>query len=316
MEGSTWINGMDWMSGPRSKYPVSTIDEIKLTNTELIEANKEKLKLPTQTFYNKNDMGFNKNVDNEIKKRYDFSKYLIDPNRFRFIKVVRIMALVVKFIKKLSKNLDRVQKLLFTHNKPGEIAKFLQIDENINNDMTKSAMYYFSQKATQEVKKFLEKRKYINVTKEIDGVLYYTGRILNDSKFGGYPQLCSAALDLCPTQFCVPVIDPYSRVAIAIAMEIHWYHPDVKHTGIESIMRQTLNVAHIIEGRPLAKSIKRICTKCRILYKNSVEVAMGPLQNENLCIAPAFYASQIDIFGPYKAYSIANKKGQPSKFGF
>ena len=103
-------------------------------------------------------------------------------------------------------------------------------------------------------------------------------------------------------------MDPYSPVSIAIAMEIHWHHPDVKHTGIESMMRHTLNVAHIIEGRPLAKAIKRICIKCRILYKNSIEVAMGPLQNVNLCIAPAFYACQIDIFGPYKSYSIANKR--------
>ena len=35
---------------------------------------------------------------------------------------------------------------------------------------------------------------------------------------------------------------------------------------------------------------------------------MGPIQNMNLCIAPAFYACQIDIFGPFKSYSSANKR--------
>lgn len=35
---------------------------------------------------------------------------------------------------------------------------------------------------------------------------------------------------------------------------------------------------------------------------------MGPIQNVNLCIAPAFFASQVDIFGPFKAYSVANKR--------
>ena len=35
---------------------------------------------------------------------------------------------------------------------------------------------------------------------------------------------------------------------------------------------------------------------------------MGPLQNVNLCIAPAFFACQVDIFGPFKAFSPANKR--------
>ena len=69
-----------------------------------------------------------------------------------------------------------------------------------------------------------------------------------------------------------------------------------------------MDVAHIIGGYKLAVSIKKGCKKCRVLYKNSVAVAMGPLKNVNLCIAPAFYASQIDIFGPFKAFSPANKR--------
>ena len=35
---------------------------------------------------------------------------------------------------------------------------------------------------------------------------------------------------------------------------------------------------------------------------------MGPGQNVNLCIAPCFYASQVDIFGPLKSYSSLNKR--------
>ena len=35
---------------------------------------------------------------------------------------------------------------------------------------------------------------------------------------------------------------------------------------------------------------------------------MGPIQSMNLCMAPAFYACQIDIFGPFKSYSSANKR--------
>ena len=35
---------------------------------------------------------------NKISERYKFSNYLIDPNRFRLRKVVRIVALVFLFI--------------------------------------------------------------------------------------------------------------------------------------------------------------------------------------------------------------------------
>ena len=92
-------------------------------------------------------------------------------------------------------------------------------------------------------------------------------------------------------------MDRFSPVAFAISMEVHWYHPDVKHKGIESLLRQTETVAHISN-----------CKMCRILNKKSVEAVMGPIQNVNLCIAPCFYACQIDIFGPLKSYSNVNKR--------
>ena len=81
-----------------------------------------------------------------------------------------------------------------------------------------------------------------------------------------------------------------------------------QHRGLEAILRQTQIIAHIIGGRRLAKAIKRACTRCRIMNKESIDVIMGPIQNVNLCIAPAFFASQVDIFGPFKSYSSVNKR--------
>ena len=136
----------------------------------------------------------------------------------------------------------------------------------------------------------------------------FSGQILPDQQFGGYPDLCEAALDLCRSSFCVPFMDQFSPVAISVALEIHWNHPDVRHRGVAAIFRQMLKVAHILGGFSLAASIKQGCKRCRILNKKSIKVAMGPIQDVNLCIAPAFYASQVDIFGHYKAYSSANKR--------
>ena len=72
-------------------------------------------------------------------------------------------------------------------------------------------------------------------------------------------------------------------------------------------MRFVLKIAYIIEGRSLVQKFRINCPRCRFLNKKSVDVAMGPVSDHNLCIAPAFYISQVDIFGQFPAYSYVNK---------
>ena len=213
---------------------------------------------------------------------------MIDPNKFRFRKVIRVFALVLKFVWKISKVIPKGQEnIIFKHVPPGGLADILKFSSDryivttglvhdaslkannvgvkvieLSEHMLRSSMTYFSLKSSKEVKHFLSKTKYQNITKEIDGIFYYSGRILEDYKFDGYPELCEAAIDLCSTSFCVPVMNQYSPVAISIALEVHWYQSDVKHTGIEANLRKMLGVASIIGGRKLAISIKRGCKKC------------------------------------------------------
>ena len=92
-----------------------------------------------------------------------------------------------------------------------------------------SAFYYYSYKTSEESKYFLDKGKYVNISMDVDGVLYYSGRILPEQQFEGYPDLCTSALDLCRTSFCVPIMDQFSPLAISIAIDVHWNHPDVRH---------------------------------------------------------------------------------------
>ena len=155
-------------------FPTFTLGELIFSKNDDEACEKEEfiLDLDKRMFLSRSFYFHKENVDEKIRFRYKLSGCLIDPNRFRFRKVVRILALVLTFIRKRSK--------------------------------------------------------------EIDGVLYYVGRIPPDYGFDGYPELCEAVIDLCRTTFCVPVMDQWSPVAISIAMEIHWYHPDVQHCGIEA----------------------------------------------------------------------------------
>ena len=321
---SIWCVGQPWMRLPEDKLPVRTIEQIKLDQEQMVEANKEKIRIKSYPSHFCASLDFSE--QKFTKLRYKYSKYILDPNRFRFRKIIRIMALVLNFIKKISKPVPNVlQNKIFTHAGPSDFPDILKNDNDrflvsigngknsvkiveISEAMLKSAFNYYAIKATNEIKHFLDKKKYINISKEIDGVLYYSGRILPDQEFLGYPDLCKAALDLCQTTFCVPVMDQYSPVAISIALEIHWYHPDVCHRGIESLCRQVERVAHVIGGQNLMIFLKNGCKKCRIIDKDLIEVVMGPVQDVNFCIAPAFYATQVDIFGPFKCYSPANKR--------
>ena len=69
-----------------------------------------------------------------------------------------------------------------------------------------------------------------------------------------------------------------------------------------------LKEAFIVGGRQLVKKFKLNCDRCRFLRKKSIDVQMGPISSHNLTVAPAFYASQVDLAGPFKAYDAATKR--------
>ena len=266
-EGSNWQLGYPWMSGPEEDFPIKTLDQINLSQKDLDEVSKETMVV--KTFHVGRRAVVERETDELIKLRYEFSAYLLDPNRQRFRKSVRILALAFTFIWKISKNpkVSKVREnLVFKHTPPGGIPDLFKCTDDryivttslindmgskacpggkvveVTDKMLQASMTYFSLKASNELKHFLVKKKYVNISKEIDGILYYSGRILEDYQFDGYPDLCAAAIDLSSTTFCVPLMDQYSPVGIAISLEVHWHHPDVRHKGIETIYRQMSKV--------------------------------------------------------------------------
>ena len=141
-----------------------------------------------------------------------------------------------------------------------------------------------------------------------DGILLYTGRILPDSQVSIVGKFTEVMKDLSVDTFSVPVLDRNSPIAFSIASDIHWYHPTVQHSGIESTLRYMLKVCYVIEGRQLVKMIKKSCCRCRYLAKRTINMAMGPVTKYNMTIAPAFYYTQLDLSGPYLSFSSQHKR--------
>ena len=291
-QDSTWIQGFDWMKMDSSQFPMKSIKELKLSSEELTEVQKETA-LNQESFLTIK----RRLVPSEVADRYAFSGYLIDPNSHSFSKVVRIMAYVFKF-------LNNIRKKVTIRPKSLPVVVHLPLtDEEL-----KQGANYFFRKCTAEIKQFLPKSKYQNISKEVDGILMYTGRILPTNEITCTGKFTKAMKDLSSTTFCVPVVDKNSPVSYSIINDIHWNHPSAMHCGVETTWRHTLKVAFIIEGRALVKTIRKSCERCRYLIKKTIAVEMGPISNHNLMIAPAFYVTQVDLSGPYKAYSPHNRR--------
>ena len=319
--GSPWLCGLPWMRESEENFPLKTVSEITLTGAEKSSFQKECVVDNILATFNV--QSFIKYVPNELGDRYKYANYLLDPNRYRFRTVVRILSLVLLFIKKCNKNREfafmKNTKFSSTH-----LTKFygkyavaypVKVKPNSNvavvhlsDEMLLAAKMYYFRKCTLEIQKFVEPNKYKNNSTLHEGVLYHTGRILSTQDVDSKMSLGNTSLDLTASTFCVPMVDSLSPVAYAIVSETHWHHPDVNHGGVESVLRFSQMTAFIIGGRELVKKLKKACAKCRILHKRAVQVAMGPLSDQNLCIAPPFYFCQVDICGSLQAFSSANKR--------
>ena len=321
---SDWNLGMPWMRGEASDFPSATSKELILSAKEKADLNKEKVIPECREAHTAKGRCFHaRHVPKEVEKRYEFSKYIINPNKYRFRSLIRILGLVFLFIKKISSKIKRKfhflevpeehptskdQYTVFPIFAATSDTIVLIAVVQLEKEMLQAAKNYYFRKAALEIQQFVEPHKYKKQSVSKNGMLYFTGRILRTQKIDGRIGLGDVMLDLTEATFCVPMTDARSPIAYAVVFETHWNDSDVNHKGVETTLRYAQKAAYIIGGRDLVKDITKDCTRCRILHKKGVEIAMGPVADENLKIAPAFYISQVDLCGPFKAYSPANKR--------
>ena len=239
------------------------------------------------------------------------SHYLLDPNKHDFSMCVRVIAMVMRFVKNFcrtwaKKSVD-CRPVLSLTNEEFQKAKKEYVPVFTDAELDDARKYYF-RLATLEIKHFVKQEQYSKLSQEHEGILYYTGRILPIQKVTLACGMTSVMKDLSESTFFVPIVDKHSPLAYSVVNEVHWNNETVKHSGVETTLRYTLLYCHILEGRELVKKFTKSCERCRFLRKKTVEVAMGPVSEHQLRIAPSFYVSQVDLAGTFKAYSPHNKR--------
>ena len=293
LDNSIWVNGHDWAKLDKTQFPIQSFEELKLNKEEIKGYENEILKSEMidvdwinkhlEVIHSKSYAVLEKGVPDKVGEIYLFSCYIMDPNKFRFRKVVRIVALIILFVKNLkirikSTNIPNIG-LIIKNEIPVQF-KFQNVylvtqgisspPFNCENGLVvalseqniSSVLDYFYSKATLEVKKFLKGKSYKNITNEKNGILYYTGRILPSQIINNKSNLSDVCMDLSMESFCVPIIEKFSPLAFAVINEVHWYDNEANHSGNETVMRYVQKIMHIIEGRSLVGQFRKECPRC------------------------------------------------------
>ena len=264
---SEWCGGYEWMKKELTEFPVKSIKEIKLKESEIETCNTELLSekyrsIPTATSNNTSVekpcmvevveavSGGECCVAEQVASYYGHSTYLIDPNKFKFSKVIRIVGFVKRFINNMMQKC-KMRKGVNTN-------ELLLVDcETLTENEIKDAANYFYKIATQEIKKFVDEKEYKLISREKGQILYYTGRILPTQKVTSSTQLSDVMKDLCATTFVIPIVSKHSPLAYSIINEVHWHHPIGKHCGVETVLRLSMEYAFILGGRELVKLFRK-----------------------------------------------------------
>ena len=190
------------------------------------------------------------------------------------------------------------------------ISLFKMIDIQLTQAEISRAERYFFLKATKELKQFAKRSDYEDCSTMKDGILYYNSRILEGQGVEDVEQIMS---DLSPLYFCNPVVDRYSPIAYSIMCHAHT--DLVHHRSSVSTLRESRALAFILRGRDLSIEVRDSCVHCRRFKARLLEAEFGKTHSSQLTVAPAYWACQIDLFGPYTALCEHNHRARVPVWG-
>lgn len=293
LKAGDWFCGKPWMLLPWEALPVRTLDELELSSAERSAAEQE-----IRARAEPGIVLSHRVAATRVQERYKFSGYLIDPCKWPWGKFQRVLASVVRCA-----DIWR-----------GKAPPFARVDGRVQLNLAegdyRKAEDYLFRLTTVEVKHFAEDGKLRQMGKEVDGILRYTGRVLEDQHINDVGNLF---MDLSPLSFVKPILDRFSPVAYAIML--HSHEKLTHHGSAVAGLRESRAIAFILHGRSLAIEVREACIWCRRYKAKMVEVELGKFHQTRLTIAPAFYNCQVDLFGPLSARCEHNHRSTVKVWG-
>ena len=270
---SVWQKGHRWMTLEEGDRPTTKFEELSLSKEEKVAVSAEVRATDL------NGIVLSAAVSN-ITERYQFTKYFLDPCAYPWKVYTRRLATLIKICDIWLKRQEKFTTL--------QDKAVVQVSED---DIRRAKQLIFTW-TTAEVKHFNKKEVLKDCVMQ-DGVLKYTGRFLDMSEISTPTNIF---LDVDPLTFNVPVVDRHSPVAYSVM--IHAHVDLTHHGGAVSTLRASMQVAFILRGKDLAVEVRRDCAFCKRYKAKTLEAEMGKIHPTQLCVAPAFYYVQVDLFGP------------------
>ena len=222
-----------------------------------------------------------------------------------------------KFLRKNSGKKDYKPKSRKRPVKPSQKPKKVQepakteeeiIEEIRIGDQVKIVTWrYFNREMSEKVTENLtakEKEKF--EYDENDQVWKHFGRLLERREIEYRDVEVEEFLDASTISFVQPVGMATDPLVFQLLLHIHWkIHP---HKGVPSTNRVVANILYVIRGGYVIRALRDECQRCRIILKKQIKECMGSIPPEKLIVSPAFSFCQIDIGGPFKAYSPHGKR--------
>ena len=270
---SIWQKGPPWMLLDEGQRPLAYFEDLTLSKEEKVAVSAEVRASDV------NGIVLSHMVST-ITERYQYTRYFLDPCATPWPKYTRKLAVLIRVC-------------LIWRKKCGKFNSVQgKTDVQVGEDDISRALKMIFTWTTKETQHFNKKEALKDCIMD-DGVLRYTGRMLDVCELSTPTNIF---LDVDPLIFNVPVVDRYSPVAYSIM--IHAHVTLTHHGGAVSTLRAAMSIAHIIRGKDLAIEVRKDCAFCKRYKAQTLEAEMGKVHENQLCVAPAFYNVQVDLFGP------------------
>ena len=137
--------------------------------------------------------------------------------------------------------------------------------------------------------------------KEVDGILYFTGRLDGQNDFTSKDLDLQVFFDSTEFTGRVPVVMADSPLFFAYVVHVHRYV--YRHAGVETTLKEVMKKMHVPQHpRKIINKVRKDCTQCKIILKKTIELEFSRLHPSRTMLTPIFYNVQMDIvYGPFKA---------------
>ena len=308
-QSSEWQSGPAWMSLPTPELPLKAKDQINISPECLSDLESE---CYTDPYFLKNSESVHNLILRDCHEEHHTSLSILAgpaPKAVRkpfFIDIVKYGWFgTCKILQAVLKAKDKFLHLLHK-NKDTSVSECVHCVSSLKTNYPSRIESILFKHETNQIKATSSKAK-LTRFKEVDGILVFSGRLSEENPFRFEDLDNIPFLDAPDIIGQIPVVSADSELFFAYAMAIHT--KIAPHAGLITTQR-VLNAKMFVpdNAKKVLSSIRRDCTRCKMLLKKTVELEMKKHNFARTLIAPPFYSSMMDIAYGFPGLAFKNSR--------